>query len=99
MPRNECLYILDFWELMCIMRGYERRHRHIWSSVRWATFHLMASQVGSDELRKSGINHPSDLIPFTWDKQTPSNAPSEEEIEEIHADMELFKKLRSKKEP
>lgn len=59
----------------------------------------MASHVGSDELRKSGINHPSDLIPFAWDKQTQSNAPSEEEIAQIHADMELFAKLKNKKEP
>ena len=67
--RREYLYELDYIDMVQIERGYERRHRHAWSIGRWQTFHLMAAFCGGDNLRKSGINGPADLLKFPWDTE------------------------------
>lgn len=66
-PRREYLYELDYLDMVQIERGYERRHRHAWSIGRWETFHLMAAFCGGENLQKSGIHSPVDLIRFPWD--------------------------------
>ena len=50
-----------------IQRGYERRHRQLWSATRWQTYNLMAAFAGSKALSEAGINSAKDLISFPWD--------------------------------
>lgn len=65
-----------------IERGYDRRHRHLWSATRWETFNIMASFAGGDSMKKSGLNGPTDLIQFPWENQHIS-LPTEEEQEDL----------------
>lgn len=51
-----------------IERGYERRHRHLWSSARWQTYRLMEVQIGTEGMRKANLDSPKDLLPFPWDR-------------------------------
>ena len=89
LPRHEYLYDLRHIDLLLIQRGYERRQRHSWSATRWQTYYLMAAQVGSDGLRKSGINSPTDLIKFPWER-TAATLPSEDEVAELVAEMKAM---------
>ena len=96
--RHEYLYDLRFWEIVLISRGHARRHRDAWSMTRWQTYYIMLAQTGSDNLKKSGINSPTDLIKFPWDNMDYYNndAPSEKEIEELRRQMrEENEKLKS----
>lgn len=85
--RREYLYELTFRELMLISQGYERRHRHLWSSVRWQTYNMMATQVGGDKLREHGICKPTDLIRFPWDGIDPPPI-TDEEIADLQQAMQ-----------
>lgn len=92
-PRREYLYELKFWEILLISRGYQRRHRDLWSASRWQTYNLMTAQVGSDNMKKSGINSPTDLIRFPWD--TDRALPiSQEEIDELQKEIDYFNNNR-----
>lgn len=92
-PRREFLYDLNFTDLLMIERGYERRHRHLWSSTRWQTYHLMSALAGSDALKKAGIHSLADLISFPWDNiqldddGEPVNLPSEADVERLRQMM------------
>lgn len=92
-PRREYLYELDYLDMVQIERGYERRHRHAWSIGRWQTFHLMAAFCGGENLRKSGIHTPVDLIRFPWDYNPhkagddESNMPTPAVVEELRRKM------------
>ena len=77
---------LRFWEVKSIVRGYNRRSRELWSSVRWATFHLM--QVSMADLRKAGIQKPQDLLVFPWETGDEVAHVSDEDVEELQALME-----------
>jgi hypothetical protein len=46
----------------------------------------MSAQVGSDGMHKSGINSPTDLIQFPWER-TETDLPSEDDIAEMQAMM------------
>jgi hypothetical protein len=46
----------------------------------------MEVQVGTEALRKSGINNPTDLIKFPWDNE-PSPALTDEDRNEMQAEM------------
>lgn len=83
----EQFYAMKWWEIRCIIRGYHRRHRQVWSATRWQTYNLMSAQVGSDGMRKSGINSPTDLIAFPWER-TEAELPSEDDIAEMQSLME-----------
>ena len=67
-PRREFLHDIRWWEVRSIIRGYNNRHRDLWSSSRWQTYNLMCAFAGSEALQKAGIYKPTDLIPFPWDK-------------------------------
>lgn len=69
-----------------IQRGYERRHRHLWSAIRWQTYNLMQAQAGSEALRKAGIKTVTDLITFPWDNQH-RIIPTEEEARQMQEEM------------
>ena len=84
-PREQ-FPLLSWWEIRCIIRGYHRRHRHAWSSTRWLAFNLMSAQVGSDGMHKSGINSPTDLLKFPWER-TDNELPTEDDIAEMQQMM------------
>lgn len=88
-PRREYLYDLQYVDLLLIRRGYERRQRPLWSANRWQTYYLMAAQVGSDGMRKSGINSPTDLIKFPWER-TATDMPSDDEVADMIAEMKAM---------
>lgn len=70
-PRKEFLYELSYAEIILIARGYDARSRNLWSSSRWQTYYIMSAFVGSDGMKKAGINSPKDLMEFPWEKDTP----------------------------
>ena len=82
-------YGLRWWEARCIIRGYNRRSRHLWSSTRWQTYQLMCVQVGGDKLAEKGINRPQDLLKFPWEREY--SPLTEDEIKELQRDMQNFK--------
>lgn len=85
--RREYLYDLNYTDLLLISYGYEKRRRDLWSSVRWQTYNMMAAQVGTDNMKKSGIYSPTDLLPFPWDNEgsndTVSAPVSSKEVERM----------------
>lgn len=89
--RKEFLYELDFTDILLIERGYERRAQHLWSSIRWQTFHMMSAFCGSKALRESNINHPHDLLPLPWDTTEEPVYITPEEKRELEEDMRNFK--------
>ena len=84
--RREFLYDLRWWEARCIIRGYNRRHRDLWSSTRWQTYNIMASFVGGDKLSEKGINSPKDLLKFPWDS-APVTPLTSDEVKEMQAEI------------
>ena len=84
--RREFLYDLRWWEIRCIIRGYNRRHRDLWSSSRWQTYNLMQAFCGSKALGEAGIYKPTDLIKFPWDS-APVAPISQEEAADLQAEM------------
>jgi hypothetical protein len=84
-PRREFLYDLQFWEARRILKGYQARHRNLWSATRWQTYNIMAAWNGKG-LSEAGIHGPADLLQFPWDKE-PSVPLSDEELDELKAEM------------
>ena len=80
-----------------IQRGYERRHRQLWSATRWQTYNLMAAFAGSKALSKAGINSAKDLIKFPWDTDRPPI--SFNTVQEMVAEIEAVNALRQKADP
>ena len=68
-----------------IERGYDRRYRHLWSTTRWETYHLMCVHVGGDKLAEKGIHNPQDLLKLPWDQK--SIPISEHDMKELQAEM------------
>lgn len=62
-----------------IQRGYERRHRQIWSATRWQTYYFMVAFNGAQALSDAGIKSPKDLLPLQWDKKE-ADEPSAAEV-------------------
>ena len=82
----EGFHRLAWWEVRAIIRGYNRRHRDLWSASRWSTYNIMLSFCGSDALKKSGINGPTDLIKLPWDT-VQTEEISQQDIDELQAEM------------
>lgn len=61
----------------------------MWAATRWQTFMLMSAQNGSDWMRQSGFNNPTNLIKFTWEDEQ-----QEEEFDENYYD-EMQEMMRS----
>ena len=76
-------YRLEWWQLRSIIRGYNRRRRDGWSQARWHAFNVM--QCFAD-LKKAGINRPTDLIKFPWERVAEITI-SQEDIDELQAEM------------
>ena len=77
---------LRWWEIRSIIRGYNRRHRDLWSSTRWQTYNLMQAFCGGKALNEAGIYKPTDLIKFPWDT-TPVAPLSQSEVEDMQAEI------------
>lgn len=86
--RHEFYYELKWWEVKAIVRGYNRRHRHLWSATRWQTYNLMSAQAGSEALRKAGIYKPTDLIKFPWEKNV--SPVSDDDIADLQAELDAI---------
>ena len=71
------------------MRGYQRRHRDLWSAVRWHAYHIMYVMPYCD-LKRNGYHNPTDLMPLPWDTKEKPNLPSEEEIRQMQEEMRTF---------
>lgn len=85
---------LKWWEVRSIIRGYNRRHRHLWSVGRWHAYNIMATMPYAD-LRKAGINSPTDLIKFPWENEI---IPiTEDEADELQAEMAALNAQNEKK--
>lgn len=91
--RHEYLYELNYCDILCIERGYHRRHRDIWSATRWGTYYTMLATCGSDNLHKARIYKPYDLIQFPWEREK-VEAPSisEDDVRELQAVMDAMNK-------
>ena len=89
--RKEYLYDLTNCDLLLIERGYDRRHRQIWSSTRWSTFYVMSAFQGSEQMAKNGIYSPSDLIKFPWEKE--KVAISKEDQEQLMREIEAYQAM------
>ena len=81
-------YGLRWWEARSIIRGYNRRARHLWSATRWQTYNLMC--VSMANIKRAGIYRPTDLIKFPWERDVPEgggNMPTKSEVEEMRRMM------------
>lgn len=83
---------LKWWELRAVIRGYNRRHRHLWSVTRWHAFNIM-SAIPYTDLQKAGITKPTDLIKFPWEME-PSAPITDEEAEELKREMEALNSMQ-----
>ena len=81
-----------------IQRGYNRRHRELWSSTRWQTYNLICSFAGSKALSEAGIYKPTDLIKFPWDT-APITHISEQEAADLQAEMAAINAANTNKNP
>ena len=86
-PRREFLHDIRWWEVRSILRGYNRRHRNLWSATRWQTYHLMC--VSMADITMAGINRPTDLIQFPWERDT-SPPVSQQDIDELLAEIDAI---------
>ncbi len=68
-----------------IQRGYDRRHRNLWSATRWQTYNLMCAFAGSEALSKAGINSAKDLLPLPWDNDHSDFDEVSDVVAEINA--------------
>ena len=84
--RHEFLHELKWWEIRSIIRGYNRRHRDLWSSTRWQTYNLMQAFCGGKALNEAGIHKPTDLIKFPWDSATVATI-TEDEVKDMQAEI------------
>ena len=82
-PRHEFLYDLQFWEVRRIIKGYRRRGRLRDQLIAEATYAAM--YANRDPKGKTA----KDIFPFLFtdeDAESPE-APSEEDIAELQAEM------------
>ena len=87
--RHEFLHELKWWEIRSIIRGYNRRHRDLWSSTRWQTYNFMQAFCGGKALNEAGIHKPTDLIKFPWDS-APVAPLSQSEVEDMQAEIDAI---------
>ena len=89
---HTALHDLRFWQIQQAIDGYNRRHRDDWSMTRWQTYNLIAAQCGGENLSKSGIHSPVDLIRFPWEKLDTPPETSQADIDEL---QELMSRINN----
>lgn len=92
---NELKHELKWWEIKSIIRGYNRRHRDLWSATRWQTYNIMSAQVGGKQLSEKGINSVHDLLPLPWD-DTKAGLPTPKEVDDMVAEINAINAANSK---
>ena len=60
--------------------------------TRWQTYNLIAAQCGGENLSKSGIHSPVDLIRFPWEKLDTPPETSQADIDEL---QELMSRINN----
>ena len=93
--RHQYLYDLTWSDLVLIERGYDRRCRHLWSAVRWSTFYTLSGFVGGEQMKKSGIASPSDLLKLPWERK-PKVAATEPSPEDEQRMLKLIEQEKAK---
>lgn len=96
-PRNTFLYEMDLWEINAVIRGYNRKQEKDWQRTRWQTYHNLLCMV---DIKKAGINSMEDLLPLPHDQKTESSSsdlPTEEDIQELVADINRINAEHAKK--
>lgn len=91
--RSEYLYEMPFWEILMTVRGHGRRRRDLWSAVRWSTYHVILSWMGSESMHKNGIYRPADLLKLEWDEDVAmrcGDIPSEEDARAMQAELDAI---------
>lgn len=80
--RREFLYVLQFWEIRAIIRGYRARTRGMWEAARLNAFFIMCSMA---DMKNAGIHTDRDLVKFGWedDDVEPGDQPSDEDVERL----------------
>lgn len=91
---GELKHGLKWWEIRCIIRGYNRRHRDLWSATRWQTYNIMAAQVGGKQLSENGINSVHDLLPLPWDDNRHNDLPTEEDVAKVVAEINAINSFK-----
>lgn len=88
-PHDTFMHALTWWQVHCIIEGYNRRRRDLWSATRWQTYYLMLAQVGSKGMREAGIHRPSSLMTFPWEKEEQSPL-SDDDVKELQDLMQNY---------
>lgn len=88
-PHDTFMHVLTWWQVHCIIEGYNRRRRDLWSATRWQTYYLMLAQVGSKGMREAGIHRPSSLMTFPWEKEEQSPL-SDDDVKELQDLMQNY---------
>lgn len=85
-PRHEFLYELSFWEVRRIIQGYRRRGRLRDQLIAEATYAAMYA------MRDPKGKTAKDIFPFlfTDDDAEAPDAPSEEDIAALQAEMDAI---------
>lgn len=89
--RKEYLYHLSYCDIVQMLRGYERRLAHWWGAFRWQTHWLVVAQRGSEEMKRSGISSPADMLRFPWEgkeQASQGEQPSADEVQRLRRMME-----------
>lgn len=80
--RREFLYVLQFWEIRAIIRGYRARARGMWEAARLNAFFIMCSMA---DMKKAGVTSDRALVRFPWedDDVASEDQPDAEEVERL----------------
>lgn len=93
---NAFLYKLKWWQIVAISHGYRKRARTQCDMTRWAVFSLM--NIFAD-LRKEGIDSPSQLIKFPWDgTDDEDDIPTDDEVRETMEELARLNREASKRQ-
>lgn len=86
-PREQFLYQLQWWEIVSIRRGYERRITHQWETARFVAYCTIKSSMGG----APKIKALSDLLPLPGDrKEEDTEIPTDAEIERLQEQMRAY---------
>jgi len=83
--RYKFFYVLPFWEISAIVKGYRKRERTLCDLTRWQTFWIM-NCIG--DTSKAGIHSVTDLLPFPWDAEHTERPLSEDEEQRIREELQ-----------
>jgi hypothetical protein len=80
--RQEFLYVLKFWEIILIIRGYFCRHHSGWEQARLIAYNAAHCMGGKHQPPPI-----TSWLKFPWEKEC-IDLPSNDEIEEIRRNLQ-----------